>query len=328
MPPLPPAAVELRERLVSAAERHAGAGLRDVAALPSSAAALPAELAAFLWRARGPLAAWLEAALAAPAGDGAWERDPAGHLTVRAVRALQRSNQFAFGPDAVRRLDGLHARALAALAGALRDAASERALAANARAIAAEYLAGLSALARAALAPGGAALRLVASAEYGPELQLSVLGLDPGALLAPVLDLGCGAEARLVRHLRARGIDARGLDRAAEPGEGVRRGDWLVEPLAPASLGTVLSHLGFSLHFVHQHLRPGGDALRYARRYMEILRAVRPGGVFAYVPGLPFVEEHLPPATWDVTRLPVPIPAPPGAAATIPWYATQVRRRA
>ncbi|BDG01035.1 class I SAM-dependent methyltransferase [Anaeromyxobacter oryzae] len=327
MPVPPPAVLDLRDRLLAAAGRQAGASLRQLAALPAAAATIPADLASFLWRARGPLSTWLASTLAAPAGDGSWERDPAGFLTVRAVRALQPSNQFALGPDAVTRLDALHARALDELAAVLRGAASEAALGSSAARIAAEYVAGLGAVARAALAPGGAALRQVASAEYSPELQLQVLGLDAAALAPPVLDLGCGAEARLVRHLRALGVDARGIDRAAEPGDGVRRGDWLTEPLAPGSLGTVVSHLGFSLHFLHQHLRPAGDAARYARRYMEILRALAPRGVFAYVPGLPFVEEHLPAASWDVERLRVDIPAPPGAVA-VPWYAARIKRRA
>jgi SAM-dependent methyltransferase len=336
MPPTstPPAARELRDRLLAAARRGApGAGLREVAALSASAAVPPPDLAPFLWRARGPLATWLEAALAGGARDGDWERDPAGHLTVLVVRSLQPSNQFALDPATVALLDALHARALGTLRDALRAApgdvaAGEAALSATTAKIAADYRAALVALARGALAPGGAALRQVASAEYEPELQLRLLGLDPAALVPPVLDLGCGAEARLVRHLRARGVDARGIDRAAEPGDGVRRGDWLAEPLAPGSLGTIVSHLGFSLHFLHQHLRPGGDAARYARRYMELLRALRPGGTFAYAPGLPFVEEHLPTATWDVARIRIDAPAPPGAAAALPWYAARVTRRA
>ena len=118
-----------------------------------------------------------------------------------------------------------------------------------------------------------------------------------------------------------------GIDRVAEPAEGILRADWLEVPLVPGSLGTALSHLGFSLHFLHHHLRPGGEAARYARRYMDVLRALRPGGVFAYAPGLPFVEEHLPPAAWRVERTPVPVPPPdlPGADA-LPWYAARVIR--
>jgi hypothetical protein len=174
----------------------------------------------------------------------------------------------------------------------------------------------------------------VVSAEYAPDLQLEILGLDPDLLPEPVLDLGCGKEGRLVAALRARGKDARGVDRLAEPGPALSRGDWLDVPLAPGGFGAVLSHLGFSLHFLHHHLRQGGDAARYALRYMAVLRALRLGGVFAYAPGLPFVEEHLPPGVWRVERSPVPLPAGPDpltqrlSTGPLPWYACRVWRRA
>ena len=96
-------------------------------------------------------------------------------------------------------------------------------------------------------------------------------------------------------------------------------------PLPAGSLGTVLSHLGFSLHFLHHHLRPGDEALRYARRYMEVLRSLRPGGVFAYAPGLPFVEEHLDAGRWRLERTPLPVPDA-AVAPPVPWYSSRVRR--
>lgn len=326
MRPVPAAAEELHDRLRAAAAPLAGAGLRRLAALGRRDAALPEGLVPFLARHRAALAGWLEAALAAPEAEGGFGGDPAGHLAVRALRALQAEHQFAVAPDAAARLEQLHREALAALAAALRSAPDEAALAPAVARAADAYVAGLSDLARGIEAAGAGALRRVASAEYGPELQLEVLGLAPGRLLPPVLDLGCGAEGRLVRHLRALGVEATGVDRVADPAPGVRRGDWLAEPLAPGSLGTVISHLAFSLHFLHHHLRPGDAALAWARRYMEILRALRPGGTFAYVPGLPFVEAHLPAEAWRVERQPVQIAAPPGAAGVIPWYAARVTR--
>ncbi|MGG1617445.1 hypothetical protein ACIFQM_19465 [Paenibacillus sp. NRS-1782] len=51
--------------------------------------------------------------------------------------------------------------------------------------------------------------------EYTPELQAKLLGLDIARLQEPVLDVGCGAEARLVGYLRSLGIEAYGTDRLA-----------------------------------------------------------------------------------------------------------------
>ena len=142
-------------------------------------------------------------------------------------------------------------------------------------------------------------------AEYSPALQLRVLALDAAALAEPILDLGCGPSAALVRELRRLGKDAVGLDRAQSTEPFLRVGDWLDFDLGRGRWGTVLSHMGFSNHFVHHHLRSGETAARYARRYMQVLTALRPDGLFAYAPGLPFLERLLPPERWALSRHPV-----------------------
>jgi hypothetical protein len=143
-------------------------------------------------------------------------------------------------------------------------------------------------------------------AEYSVTLQLRVLALEPAALAEPILDLGCGASASLIRELRRLGKDAHGLDRARSTEPGVRLGDWLDFDLGRGRWGTVLSHMGFSNHFVHHHLRSGESAARYARRYMDVLAALRPQGLFAYAPGLPFLERLLPRERYALSRHPVP----------------------
>lgn len=324
----------VRRAILAEAARLAPATLQALARPAAVAAPELRALAAALLPEREAVREWLEAALAWPRPGAGFEADPAGHLAARLAAALLERNQFLpIGAREEARLAAMVARGLGALADALADPGAGADALAVALAPAAEaFLADLAGF-LAALGAGEAdaravPLREVVSAQYTPELQLRVLGLDPAALAAPVLDLGCGAEARLVRWLVARGVDARGVDRAAEPSDRVERGDWLSVPLAPASLGTIVSHLGFSLHFLHHHLRPGGEALRYARRYMDVLRALRPGGTFAYAPGLPFVEAHLPAAVWRVETSPVPAPPPAAGAAPLPWYACRVTRRA
>lgn len=147
--------------------------------------------------------------------------------------------------------------------------------------------------------------------EYEPALQLAVLGVvAPETLAGPVLDLGCGERAALVRLLRVRGVPALGLDRLAPAEPGLLRGSWLDVELPPGRFGTVLSHQAFTLHFLHAHLRSGPAAELYARRYMGVLRALRPGGAFLYAPALPFVERHLDPERFAVRTRPLPVPRP------------------
>lgn len=140
----------------------------------------------------------------------------------------------------------------------------------------------------------------VVCGEYSAALQMDVLGFATWQLSAPLLDLGCGAQAHLVRHLRGLGWDAHGLDRLA-PRDVQLAGappfsTWLACTLPPAAFATITSHMAFSLHFLHHHIRGGGGGigLRYADTYRHILLALRPGGHFVYTPSLPFVESSLP----------------------------------
>lgn len=145
--------------------------------------------------------------------------------------------------------------------------------------------------------------REVVCAEYSPALQLTVLGLADARLAEPVLDVGCGPSAALVRFLRLQGCMAHGVDRVAPPDVG-SLGDWLTFEYGSARWGTVLAHLGFTLHFLHHHLAAGDTAYEYARAYMAVLRSLRVGGLFAYTPGLPFIEALLDANAYRVHHVP------------------------
>ena len=133
----------------------------------------------------------------------------------------------------------------------------------------------------------------VVCAEYQAKLQLEVLQLSPEEIAGPLLDIGCGEQALLVQYLRSVGVQAVGIDRMAAVSSVSLRYDWLEFPYAASQWGTIVSHLGFSNHFHHHHLREDGDFRRYADRYMEILAALKPGGRFHYAPGLPVIEKYL-----------------------------------
>jgi hypothetical protein len=60
------------------------------------------------------------------------------------------------------------------------------------------------------------------------------------------------------------------------------------------------------LHFLHHHLRCDDSAFVYARTYMRVLRSLKPGGVFAYAPALPFIEELLPASSYARDSGPLP----------------------
>jgi hypothetical protein len=141
--------------------------------------------------------------------------------------------------------------------------------------------------------------------EYSPALQLDVLKIRPDEMLDPILDLGCGEKGSLVHYLCDRGKLAFGVDRLVRADHHLAKADWLDYPLGQEYWGTIISHMGFSNHFLHHHLRRNGHPERYARRYMEVLRALRPGGSFVYAPGMPFMEDLLPGDDYYVSRFPL-----------------------
>jgi hypothetical protein len=154
---------------------------------------------------------------------------------------------------------------------------------------------------------GNSTLALAKGAEYSVELQLSILGIKGKKLVEPVVDLGCGKQAELVNYLRTEGVDATGIDRLSTA-PFVLNKDWFDIRFEPGSLGTIVSHLAFSLQFLYHHWHPGDKAYAYAKKYMELLQSLKPRGLFVYSPGLPFIESMLEEHIFRVEKRPLPEP--------------------
>lgn len=141
--------------------------------------------------------------------------------------------------------------------------------------------------------PKGEMIEAVACSEYSPDLQIEILDLDIKLVASPALDIGCGKQGRLVMFLREKGLEAFGFDRFAGENPYLSNADWFEFHFERGRWGTIISHLGFSNHFYHHHVRNDGNFAEYARKYMEILESLKPGGSFHYAPALPFVEQYL-----------------------------------
>jgi hypothetical protein len=79
--------------------------------------------------------------------------------------------------------------------------------------------------------------------------------------------------------------------------------DWFECDLQADTWGTIISHMAFSNHFLFHHRYKHGHPEEYARQYMKLLAALKPGGAFYYSPGLPFIESFLPTSQYSITRL-------------------------
>jgi hypothetical protein len=175
-------------------------------------------------------------------------------------------------------------------------------------------------------------LKQVVCSEYSPDLQLRLLGLEHQTILDPVLDVGCGKSGKLVRYLNDLGFQAVGADRLVDADPHLMEADWFSLPLTRNNWGTILSHMAFSNHFLFHHYYSQGSPEKYARQYMKLLAALKPGGRFCYCPGLPFIEDLLPPEMYTVERQQLDAPElaqarPPNFLYAQAWYTTQILKR-
>ena len=127
--------------------------------------------------------------------------------------------------------------------------------------------------------------------EYSALFQLELYGLDPASIREPLLDIGCGQNALLVRHLRKLGVESYGLDRAfSVRAPYLLEGDWLLPVEGPSRWGTIVSNMAFTNHFRFVARYDQARKPHYVQRYGEILDSLEPGGVLLYGPGAPELE--------------------------------------
>jgi len=142
--------------------------------------------------------------------------------------------------------------------------------------------------------------------EYSAQLQMELFKLEVPGLKQPLLDIGCGSHANLVRHLRGLGLEAWGFDRALEAKEPyLEQADWLEMAFEPGRWGTILSNMAFSNHLNYIHRHDVAQLERYLLKMREILASLTVGGKFYYAPGLPFIENRLSARHYKVQRRPV-----------------------
>ena len=150
------------------------------------------------------------------------------------------------------------------------------------------------------LYPGGMKAALASQKTIGPvvcqtysaEFQIQLLRLDLQKLRQPLLDIGCGKDALLVRYLRSLDIEAYGLDRSLRRSSPfLEECHWLEKDYEAGKWGTVVSNMAFTNHFAYVHRHDMCQAPRYQEKYREILESLQDGGSFVYGPGAPELEK-------------------------------------
>ncbi len=129
--------------------------------------------------------------------------------------------------------------------------------------------------------------------QYSPQRQMKLLDLETEKIIGPVMDIGCGKDAGLVKYLRQNGIEAYGIDRDAEQNEFLFSGDYLDFDFGIKTYGTIVSHMAFSNQLWYLMQKGSSQLEKYQRKYDMILNALKTGGCFIYTPGLPRLEQAL-----------------------------------
>jgi hypothetical protein len=141
---------------------------------------------------------------------------------------------------------------------------------------------------------------IIPCSEYSYGLQEKVLQINPIDLCEPIIDIGCGQKALLVKDLLQKGKDAFGIDQYVSFDKKILNENWFDFHFIPRKWGTVISHMAFTNHFRRSITYKTSDRARYEGKYLEILESLKPGGGFIYCPRIPEVEEMINMSEYDM----------------------------
>ena len=83
----------------------------------------------------------------------------------------------------------------------------------------------------------------VVKAQYSVEFQMKILGLQLENLMEPIIDIGCGSQANLVRHICIQRNDVLGIDRVIEyKSQHTKEIDWLEFQFKPFFYGSIIAN--------------------------------------------------------------------------------------
>jgi hypothetical protein len=232
--------------------------------------------------------------------DAAAEKVLTGYATDKALEEFYRVNQYyTFNAAAINDLRRIYADMFSAIRN--RQGSTES-ISKNHYKNIRQWLAASNPFAEKLYSTTEPAIEPVTCAEYTAELQVHVLNLDIHTIMEPVLDIGCGRQGNLVKYLSGKGINVTGIDRFPFSESHMTNADWLEYDYGLEKWGTIVSNLGFSNHFKHHQLRADGNYISYGRKYMDILKSLKPGGSFHYAPDLPFIECYLDKEQYSVDK--------------------------
>jgi predicted HicB family RNase H-like nuclease len=136
-------------------------------------------------------------------------------------------------------------------------------------------------------------IKTFANEEYSASFQMEILGLDKHHIVGPILDIGCGQNFNLVKHLKELEVEVYGLDRYASKQDNILKANFLSFDYGVNKWQFILSNMAFSNHF-NRHLAFNDEKVeKYATVYFKILNSLKVGGKFIYAPSIIEIEKLL-----------------------------------
>ena len=134
---------------------------------------------------------------------------------------------------------------------------------------------------------------IVPCSEYSYRLQEKILHINLNDICEPIIDIGCGKKASLVKDLIKKGKDAFGIDQYISSEKKILNENWFDFVFIPRKWGTIISHMAFTNHFRRNITYKTNDMGKYEQKYFEILESLKVGGKFIYCPRIPEIEKMI-----------------------------------
>jgi len=130
--------------------------------------------------------------------------------------------------------------------------------------------------------------------EYSYKLQKQVLRLKINSLLEPILDIGCGENAFLVKECINNKKEIFGIDQyIVQNLDNIFCKNWLEYNYEKKKWGSIISHMAFTNHFKYHVSHQTNYVKQYMEKYIEILSSLKIGGSFYYSPSMPEIEQNV-----------------------------------
>jgi hypothetical protein len=143
----------------------------------------------------------------------------------------------------------------------------------------------------------------VPSSEYSAEHQMKLLRLELQTIKEPILDVGCGGEAYLIRFLRSKNFEAYGFDRLIRDRTSyLSEADWFDYEYGYGRWGTILSNLSFANHLVYAQRYEAATPAMYLKTFLKMLDSLKVEGTFIYAPAVDQLEKQIDPIKYRIEK--------------------------